>query len=150
MRTASASLLVGRRTIARLLIRPQPPHVNRSILTASRPTGPSTGNLYTRSLSNYSCYPARPTSSPPTNCSELLRLSQTPRLLRTHSLRPRTFARNCSCARMRNYLSDEISGRVDITQGREVLPTNIRPTHYDLELEPDFKDFIFNGVVSIE
>jgi aminopeptidase 2 len=42
------------------------------------------------------------------------------------------------------------SGSVDITQGREVLPTNVKPLHYDVELEPNFKDFTFEGTVSIE
>ncbi|KAF8533917.1 peptidase family M1-domain-containing protein [Trichophaea hybrida] len=42
------------------------------------------------------------------------------------------------------------SGSVNITQGREVLPTNVKPLHYDLKLEPNFKDFTFEGTVSIE
>lgn len=45
---------------------------------------------------------------------------------------------------------DGASGSVDITQGREVLPPNVEPLHYDVELEPNFKDFIFNGTVAIE
>ena len=42
------------------------------------------------------------------------------------------------------------SGSVDITQGREVLPGNVKPLHYDLELEPNFADFTFTGTVAIE
>lgn len=34
--------------------------------------------------------------------------------------------------------------------GREVLPTNVRPAHYDLTLEPNFVDFTYNGTVLIE
>lgn len=41
-------------------------------------------------------------------------------------------------------------GSVDITNGREVLPTNVKPLHYDLTLEPNFKDFTFEGTVAIE
>ena len=41
-------------------------------------------------------------------------------------------------------------GSIDITRGREVLPTAIKPLHYDVELEPIFKGFTFNGTVSIE
>ena len=43
----------------------------------------------------------------------------------------------------------------DVTGGvapsdREVLPTNVKATHYDLTLEPDFKNFTFEGRVVIE
>ena len=33
---------------------------------------------------------------------------------------------------------------------REVLPTNVRPIHYDLTLEPDFSTFKYSGTVTIE
>ncbi len=33
---------------------------------------------------------------------------------------------------------------------REVLPTNVKPLHYDLTLEPDFGKFTYNGTVVIE
>ena len=33
---------------------------------------------------------------------------------------------------------------------REVLPTNVKAVHYQLTLEPNFKDFTFNGKVDIE
>lgn len=33
--------------------------------------------------------------------------------------------------------------------GRVVLPTNVRPTHYDLTLSPDLVDFTFHGHVLI-
>ena len=33
---------------------------------------------------------------------------------------------------------------------REVLPTNVKPIHYDLTMEPDFKAFKYNGTVTIE
>ena len=36
------------------------------------------------------------------------------------------------------------------SQGREVLPTNVKPTHYDLTLEPDFEKFSYEGTVVIE
>lgn len=42
------------------------------------------------------------------------------------------------------------SGSIDITQGREVLPTNVKPLHYDVVLEPNFEDFTFNGTVAID
>jgi aminopeptidase 2 len=34
--------------------------------------------------------------------------------------------------------------------GREVLPTNVKPVHYDLTLEPDFEKFTYEGTVIIE
>ncbi|KAI5917789.1 peptidase family M1-domain-containing protein [Camillea tinctor] len=38
----------------------------------------------------------------------------------------------------------------DPTQGRELLPTNVVPTHYDVTLEPDFKNYTFDGKVVID
>ncbi|KAI5969501.1 APE2 [Candida margitis] len=35
-------------------------------------------------------------------------------------------------------------------QGREVLPTNVTPLHYDLTLEPNFDTFKFNGQETID
>ncbi|KAJ9258791.1 hypothetical protein DTO195F2_5176 [Paecilomyces variotii] len=34
--------------------------------------------------------------------------------------------------------------------GREVLPTNVKPLHYDLTLEPDFEKFTYEGTVIID
>ncbi|EPS30528.1 hypothetical protein PDE_05480 [Penicillium oxalicum 114-2] len=44
---------------------------------------------------------------------------------------------------------DEPSGSTNV-HGREVLPTNVKPVHYDLTLEPDFKTFKFSGTVTID
>lgn len=38
----------------------------------------------------------------------------------------------------------------DPTKGRELLPTNVIPKHYDVTLEPDLKNFTFNGKVLID
>lgn len=38
----------------------------------------------------------------------------------------------------------------DPTQGRELLPTNVVPTHYDVTLEPDLEKFTFKGTVLVE
>ena len=46
--------------------------------------------------------------------------------------------------------SKDISGSVDITQGREVLPGNVKPTNYTVELEPNFETFKYDGTVVIE
>lgn len=37
-----------------------------------------------------------------------------------------------------------------LTHGREILPQNVKPVHYDLELEPNFEDFTFDGKVTIK
>ena len=39
---------------------------------------------------------------------------------------------------------------MDIANGREVLPTNVKPLHYDLTLEPNFEKFNYEGTVVIE
>jgi len=33
---------------------------------------------------------------------------------------------------------------------RQVLPSSVRPTHYDITLTPDLKNFIFTGSEAIE
>lgn len=38
----------------------------------------------------------------------------------------------------------------DPTKGRELLPTNVIPTHYDVTLEPNFDKFTFEGKVLID
>ncbi|PWY93461.1 lysine aminopeptidase apsA [Aspergillus sclerotioniger CBS 115572] len=44
----------------------------------------------------------------------------------------------------------EVSGSTNITHGREVLPTNVKPVHYDLTLEPHFESFTYDGTVTID
>lgn len=46
--------------------------------------------------------------------------------------------------------TEAVGGAVDISQGREILPTNVIPRHYDLTIEPNFKDFTFQGHVVID
>jgi len=41
-------------------------------------------------------------------------------------------------------------GSTDVTAHREVLPTNVKPLHYDLTLEPNFEKFTYEGKVVIE
>ena len=41
-------------------------------------------------------------------------------------------------------------GASSFSQGREVLPDNVKPLHYDLTLEPDFEKFTYEGTVVIE
>lgn len=46
--------------------------------------------------------------------------------------------------------AEELSGSTNVTHGREVLPTNVKPVHYDLTLDPDFEKFTYDGTVVIE
>lgn len=43
----------------------------------------------------------------------------------------------------------EASGSTNV-HGRQVLPTNVKPVHYDLTLEPNFEKFTYDGTVVIE
>lgn len=57
------------------------------------------------------------------------------------------------CSHQRNMCrayEDTMSGSVDITKGREILPSNVKPIHYDLTLEPDFEQFTYEGTVVTE
>lgn len=44
----------------------------------------------------------------------------------------------------------DIPGGVNVSQAREILPTNVVPRHYDLTLEVDFDKFTFDGTVIID
>ncbi|GIJ82175.1 aminopeptidase 2 mitochondrial [Aspergillus pseudoviridinutans] len=46
--------------------------------------------------------------------------------------------------------ADVPSGSTNVTHGREVLPTNVKPVHYDLTLEPNFEKFTYDGTVTID
>jgi aminopeptidase 2 len=51
----------------------------------------------------------------------------------------------------RHQFGTDIDGSAtDISHGRQVLPTNVKPIHYDLTLEPDFEIFRYEGKVVIE
>lgn len=39
---------------------------------------------------------------------------------------------------------------MDASKGRQVLPKNVKPLHYNLVLEPNFSDFTFHGTVDID
>lgn len=45
--------------------------------------------------------------------------------------------------------ADSSSSAVNVA-GRELLPANVVPTHYDLTLEPDLVKFTFDGTVVID
>jgi aminopeptidase 2 len=45
---------------------------------------------------------------------------------------------------------DEAGGANAVPTNREVLPTNVKPLHYDLSLEPDLEKFTYTGTVVVE
>jgi hypothetical protein len=50
------------------------------------------------------------------------------------------------------YLGGQIAmctQQVD-TSERQILPTNVKPVHYDLTLQPDLETFVFQGHAKIE
>ena len=63
----------------------------------------------------------------------------------------RQTVRHCSHRRtMCRKNADIPGGSVDVNANREVLPTNVKPLHYDLTLEPNFDKFSYEGTVVIE
>ncbi|EPE27699.1 Metalloproteases (zincins), catalytic [Glarea lozoyensis ATCC 20868] len=45
---------------------------------------------------------------------------------------------------------DVAAAGLDVTHGREILPGNVIPRHYDITLEPDFKTLTYNGTILID
>lgn len=63
----------------------------------------------------------------------------------------RQAVRHCSCQRaMCTGDADLPGGSMDVKNARVLLPTNVKPLHYDLTLEPDFENFTYEGNVVIE
>ncbi|KAI1345242.1 peptidase family M1-domain-containing protein [Xylariaceae sp. FL0016] len=90
----------------------------------------------------------------PSSLSTLPRLTPLDRS-RITSLTSSTSVRHCSYRRQNMCRLagdiDHLGGaHPDPNQGRELLPTNVIPTHYDVTLEPDFEKFVFNGKVVID
>ncbi|PIG90351.1 aminopeptidase [Aspergillus arachidicola] len=98
--------------------------------------------LFSRSLSVPSSTTA--TSSPSAASSRSVN-----RLSSRRSPLTQISKRYCSYRRMCRR-ADVPSGSTNITHGREVLPTNVKPVHYDLTLEPNFESFRYEGTVVID
>lgn len=59
--------------------------------------------------------------------------------------------RHCSHRRaMYRNGSDVASASHDLSHGREVLPKNVKPLHYDVTFEPNFETFKYEGTVVID
>lgn len=76
-----------------------------------------------------------------------IRSSNNLKLSRTQ-IRSCSYQRNNMCRH--SHGADVAEGAVDVTAGREVLPTNVKPLHYRLTLEPNLETFEYIGTVEIE
>jgi aminopeptidase 2 len=54
------------------------------------------------------------------------------------------------CKMHGDFAGEADGGAIDVTQGRQILPGNVIPRHYDVTLEPDFKKFTYEGHVVID
>lgn len=62
-----------------------------------------------------------------------------------------TAKRHCSHRRtMCRREAETADANLDISKGREVLPKNVKPTHYHLTLEPNLESFKYDGEVVID
>lgn len=84
--------------------------------------------------------------------SLLTKTSQRPVQQRHRPLKPSVYSRSCSYQRnmCKFQAAESPSAAVDVSKGREILPTNVKPLHYDLTLEPNFETFKYEGTVVIE
>jgi aminopeptidase 2 len=51
---------------------------------------------------------------------------------------------------MCRHLGADAHDATTLPLDREVLPTNVKPVHYHVTLEPDFEKFTYEGKVVIE
>lgn len=51
---------------------------------------------------------------------------------------------------LESYFKNDDSKFGPLSKERDVLPTNVKPFHYDLRITPDLVKFVFDGHVDIE
>lgn len=115
-------------------------------------------NLALKSPRHQSIYRASSLYNCSSNFSIINRPTASKLISRQAALRPHNnrlglskstaFVRHCSCRRM--CKRDDHTTSMDVTKGREILPANVKPTHYDITLEPDLEAFTYTGKVIIE
>ncbi|KAI0817898.1 peptidase family M1-domain-containing protein [Xylaria sp. FL0064] len=88
-----------------------------------------------------------PSPSPPRVSS--LRSSRPPASPSASFVRYCSYRRHNMC-RLAGEVEHFGGAKPDPNAGRELLPTNVIPRHYDVTLEPDFKKFTFEGKVVID
>ncbi|KAH9909190.1 peptidase family M1-domain-containing protein [Xylariomycetidae sp. FL2044] len=140
---------------ARLRLRLTPPNTTLSpISTHSRLSHFSASFPGLTSSTSVFCHGSRPSSSyslaPPSTTASLFPSTKS-RLttLSTASVRHCSYRRQNMC-KLAGDIDHTGGAAPDPTQGRELLPTNVIPTHYDVTLEPDFQKFTFDGTVLID
>ncbi|KAM3065963.1 Aminopeptidase 2 mitochondrial [Clarireedia jacksonii] len=67
----------------------------------------------------------------------------------TSAIRHCSYRRHNMCRGVHAGAEAEGTG-IDVSKGREILPANVVPKHYDLTLEPDFKKHTYDGTVIID
>jgi aminopeptidase 2 len=150
---AASGARVARSDASRSLRRVLPSRPPSSTCIASKhltSLRPSTGHSYLlhRQFSSTTSGPAL--FSPRTSPNHQLRYrnpTSSNKLSRTQ-IRACSYQRHNMC---RHSLgADVVESAVDVTKGREVLPTNVKPLHYRLTLEPNLETFEYTGTVEIE
>ncbi|KAI0424924.1 peptidase family M1-domain-containing protein [Xylaria sp. FL1042] len=112
------------------------------------PTHTGQHHYFARARLSSICRATPSTSSTPPRVSSL-------RFSRPQAPPSASFVRYCSYRRHNMCrLAGEVEhfggAKPDPNMGRELLPTNVIPRHYDVTLEPDFKKFTFEGKVVID
>jgi hypothetical protein len=95
----------------------------------------------------------RPTTTTIYPASQTLPVANTTPRRAAKPSRQTTLVPRRYCSHRRNmcrHFGGEEHGSATIAGAREVLPTNVKPMHYDLTLEPNFEDFTYEGKVVIE
>ncbi|KAI1300304.1 peptidase family M1-domain-containing protein [Xylaria venustula] len=87
--------------------------------------------------------------SPPPPRASSVRLSRPPTLPSASFIRHCSYRRHNMC-RLAGDVEHFGGAKPDPNAGRELLPTNVIPRHYDVTLEPDFNKFTFEGKVVID
>lgn len=112
---------------------------------------PNTRSYYITPLHTLNCTEI-PLLRPVTHNSHLPCQKQT-RLQQQQRSPTRPQLRHCSHRRTmcrHQHEADVPGSSIDITQGREILPANVKPLHYHLTLEPNLETFDYKGTVVIE
>ncbi|KAK1807888.1 Aminopeptidase 2 mitochondrial [Friedmanniomyces endolithicus] len=127
-------------------------HTSRALRTA-RLLRPQLSSIH---HSSFSSLIARATSTSPSNPVFHRTPTPTKRLPGNIRQQPRfdyTPASKRHCSHRRNMCRqghEADTSSMDVSHGREVLPKNVKPTHYDLTLEPNLETFKYNGTVTVD
>ncbi|TQS36621.1 hypothetical protein Golomagni_02922 [Golovinomyces magnicellulatus] len=68
--------------------------------------------------------------------------------LTSAAIRNCSYRRNAMCKL--DVTNNNTGASLEVPNNREILPANVIPRHYDIVLEPNFKNFTYKGSVSID